>query len=187
MLILTRRGSKSPTRLFPPAPCSYVRTSVFSETPCLYVYIRRLISNDGGRYSEDALLVNLSFLTDTGSLSCMLGSQATALNFKLLPSSSLQQTDRYLLMNPHASVTLARSEARGEHPLLLSGLLLHRFLDKMEGSGQRSRAGSQGFKLFHPCKSSLGLMVWIKNTKCKRGKKLLNIFNVTLFPDSQIK
>lgn len=138
--------------------------------------MRRLISNDGGRYSEDALLVNLSFLTDTSSLSCMLGSQATPLNFKLPSSSSLQQTDRYLLMNPQASVTLAGSKARGEHPLLLSGLLLHRFLDKMEGSGQRSRAGSRGFKLFHPCKSYLGLMVCIKNTKCKEKSFLTYIY-----------
>lgn len=106
--------------------------------------------------------------------------------FKLLPSSSLQQTDRYLLMNAHASVTLACSEARGEHPLLFSGLLLHRFMDKMEGSGQRSRAGSLGFNLFCPCKSYLGLIVWIKATKCKKSKNKM-LLNIVLFPDSQMK
>lgn len=36
-----------------------------------------------------------------------------SLSSKLLPYSLLQQTDRYLLMNPHAPVTLASSEALG--------------------------------------------------------------------------
>lgn len=153
---------------------------------CLYVSKRTLVSNDGGRYSEDALLVNLSCLTDTSSPSCMLGSRATALNFSI-GAFLVTATDRYLLMNAHASVTLACSEARGEHPLLFSGLLLHRFMDKMEGSGQRSRAGSLGFNLFCPCKSYLGLIVWIKKaTKCKKRKNKM-LLNIVLFPDSQMK
>lgn len=62
-----------------------------------------------------------------------------SLNFKLLPYSLLQQTDRYLLMSPHAPVTLAPFEALREQPLLLSGLFLVRegvAVERAWGKGQ---------------------------------------------------
>ena len=48
-------------------------------------------------------------------------------------------------MKTYAPVTLASSEARGEHPLLLSGLFLDWVWGKVEGVGAKVKGGVTGF------------------------------------------
>jgi len=110
-------------------------------------------------------------LIDTSSLSHLLGFHAAALNFKLLPSSLLEQTDRYLLMNPHAPVTLAPSGPWGEHPLLLSSLVMHWIVGKVEEVGSKVKGGGhRGVSCGCMHRGHLGLMDWITAKKCNNGE-----------------
>lgn len=92
-------------------------------------------------------------------------------NFKLLPYSLLQQTDRYLLMNPRAPVTLASSEALGEQPLLLNRLLSDRVgAGGLHWKGVRPKVKGRGHRVLRcygpPGRGYLGLMEWLKVERC---------------------
>lgn len=91
-----------------------------------------------------------------------------SLHFKLLPCSLLRQTDRYLLMNPHAPVTPARLGALGERPLLLSGISWDRVEGlQCRGGGKGQGRGRRVFKMLR----SSGQRLSGPNGVVKVGKK----------------